>query len=150
MKNFYWPIYINLEREFLDIAKTIHIDDNQLGVYSMRICDMLVRTVVEIESISKDLFFDNGSVLPGDQDFPYFDTDCIKLLVDKCSINKKVVLVVSPDLYLEKDENIILIPFHKAHKRGTSGSDWEKAYQKVKHDRARQFQQGNVKVLLRA
>lgn len=53
----YWNIYKSLERELLNLAETIHIDDSQLSVYSMRIANLLIRTVIEIESISKELYF---------------------------------------------------------------------------------------------
>jgi len=52
----YWQLYRNLEREFLSLAEVIHIDDEQFDVYSMHIADLLTRTVVEIETISKRLY----------------------------------------------------------------------------------------------
>lgn len=59
--NLYWQVYRNLEKEFLALTEVIHIDDHQLEtVYSMRIADMLVRTAVEIESLSKHLYMQNG------------------------------------------------------------------------------------------
>ena len=84
----------------------IHLDDAQLEVYSMRMSDLLIRTVVEIEAISKQLFTANGGTIPGDQQFPYFYTDCIHLLVDKWKIDKKIVFVSHSSLFLEKNENI--------------------------------------------
>ena len=103
--NLYWPFYLSLEKELLDISKTIHLDDAQLEVYSMRMSDLLIRTVVEIEAISKELFTANGGAIPGDQQFPYFDTDCIHLFVDKWKIDKKIVLVSNSSLFFDKDEN---------------------------------------------
>lgn len=46
--------------------------------------------------------------------------------------------------------NKILTPLHKSWKRGSSGSDWKKAYQAVKHDRVNSLQKGNIKNLIRA
>ena len=57
MINLYWPIYKNLEREFIELSNWIHIDDNQLSIYSVKISELLIRCSVEIESISKDLYF---------------------------------------------------------------------------------------------
>ena len=150
MRNVFWPVYLNLEHELLDIARTIHIDDNQLDVYSMRICDLIVRAVIEVEAISKELFFANGGTLPEEQQFPYFDTDCMKLLVDKWCIDKREVIVTSTVFDLQSDENKIMRPLHKSHKRGTSGADWCQAYQKVKHDRANQLKEGKLKYFIRA
>ena len=55
MTTLYWQVFKNIEREFLQLADVIHIDDKQLGVYSMKIADLLIRTVIEIEAISKEL-----------------------------------------------------------------------------------------------
>ena len=56
MKQLYWQVYLGLEREFLSIAEVVFIDDKQQEVYSMKIADLLIRTVVEIESIAKALY----------------------------------------------------------------------------------------------
>lgn len=117
--NLYWNVYKLLERELLALAEIIHIDDKQLDVYSMKIADLLIRTSVEIESISKELYFREGGTKPDDKDL-YFDTDCLALLESKWCLSNKVVMVSSPILYLEQDENLYLTPLHKAHKRGTS------------------------------
>lgn len=80
--NLYWNVYKSLERELLSLAEIIHIDDSQLDVYSMKIADLLIRTTVEIESISKELYFREGGTKPDDKDL-YFDTDCLALLESK-------------------------------------------------------------------
>lgn len=147
--NLYWPVYQNLEKEFLSICDIIHIDDSQLNVYSMKIAELLIRTVVEIESIAKNLYFSNGGSKPDDKDL-YFDTDCMAHLVDIWDIDKKVVLVSSPNIFLTEDENRVLTPLHKSNKRGTSSADWCKAYQAVKHNRVRELKRGNLKHYLRA
>ncbi len=147
--NLYWPVYQNLEKEFLSICDIIHIDDSQLNVYSMKIAELLIRTVVEIESLAKNLYFSNGGSKPDDKDL-YFDTDCMAHLVDIWDIDKKVVLVSSPNIFLTEDENLILTPLHKSNKRGSSSADWCKAYQAVKHNRVRELKRGNLKHFLRA
>lgn len=85
--NLYWNVYKSLERELLSLAEIIHIDDSQLDVYSMKIADLLIRTTVEIESISKELYFREGGTKPDDKDL-YFDTDCLALLESKWSLSK--------------------------------------------------------------
>ena len=82
MKNLYWHVYQNLEKELLDIGDTVFIVDGQLDVYSVRIADLLVRTCVEIESIAKELYFANGGPKPREKR-PYFDQDCLGFLNDK-------------------------------------------------------------------
>ena len=148
--NLYWNVYKSLERELLALAEIIHIDDKQLDVYSMKIADLLIRTSVEIESISKELYLREGGTKPDDKDL-YFDTDCLALLESKWCLSNKVVMVSSPILYLEQDENLYLTPLHKAHKRGTSSSDWQKAYQAVKHNRVKSLhKKGTLKHFIRS
>lgn len=145
----FWQVYIELEEGLLELARTIHIDDDQQKVYSTKIADLLTRTVIEIEAISKELYLDYGGQGMEEQDM-YFDTVCIKYLNDLWKLDKKIVLVASPLLFFEKDENRILRPLHKAMRRGKSSSDWNKAYQAVKHNRIKELKHGNIKHLIHA
>lgn len=147
--NLYWPVYLNIEKEFLHLAESIHIDDSQLEVYSMKIAELLIRTAVEFESLAKNLYFANGGTKTDDKEL-YFDTDCMGHLVNIWDIDKKVVMVSSPILFLGKEENILLTPLHKTNKRGSSSADWCKAYQAVKHNRVKDLRKGSIKNLLRA
>lgn len=147
--NLYSSVYRNLEREFINLSNLIHINDEQLKIYSIKIAELLIRTVVEVESISKELYFLNGGTKDDDKDL-FFDTDCIQLLEDIWKLSKKIIFVSSPILYFENDDNKILTPLKKANKRGTSSSDWLKAYQAVKHNRGKNLKKGNLKHLIRA
>jgi len=147
--NLYSSVYRNLEREFVSLSNLIHINDEQLKIYSIKITELLIRTVVEVESISKELYFANGGEKDDDKDL-FFDTDCIQLLEDKWKLSKKVIFVSSPNLYFDIDDNKVLNPLKKANKRGSSSSDWLKAYQAVKHNRGKNLKKGNLKHLIRA
>ena len=148
MKQLYWQVYLGLEREFLSIAEVVFIDDKQQEVYSMKIADLLIRTVVEIESIAKALYLENGgdSTIPDDE--MYFDTVCTARLEDLWKLSKKAVFVVSPYIFFEQEVNKVLYPLHKATKRGDKSADWNRAYQAVKHNRVRELKKGNIKHLL--
>lgn len=94
IQNLYWPVYKNLEKEFLELANFIHIDDDQLDIYSMHIADLIVRCAVEIESISKELYKNlGGNMSPIDKERKprdlYFDTDCLNLLEQNWTLSKK-------------------------------------------------------------
>lgn len=145
--NLYWQVYLNLEKEVLELADAIYINDAQQEVFSMRIADLLIRTVIEIEAIAKELYLANEGAAMPDEDM-YFDTVCMAHLNGLWNLDDKVVQVVSPNIYFEKDENKVLRPLHKAHKRGTSSADWNKAYQAVKHNRVKELSKGNIKNLL--
>ena len=147
--NLYWAVYKALEKECLELADNIHIDDNQLKTYSTKISNLLIRTCIEIESIAKDLYVREGGEKTDKKNL-YFDTDCLAFLDSKWNLGHKVVMVTSPLFYLSKDENIYLRPLHKAHKYGEKSSDWKRAYQAVKHDRAHSLTQGNMKHLVRS
>jgi len=147
--NLYWSVFRNLEKELITLSNQIHFDDKQLDVYSVKISELLIRSVVEIESIAKDLYLTNGGTIPGDSDL-YFDTDCLELLENKWSLSTKQVVVSAQNFYFANEDNQILTPLNKANKRGTSGSDWKKAYQAVKHNRTFSLSKGNLKHLIRA
>lgn len=150
--NNYWPVYKNLEEETIELAKYIQFTDDQLSVYSMHIADLLARSVMEIEALSKELYWTNGGPKvyneSGVERQLFFDTDCLEYLNNIWNLSEKQVLVSSSRFDFEKDENKILKPMHKAHKR--SGAKWNKAYQAVKHDRKNCLKDGNLKHLLSA
>lgn len=160
----FWQTYLSLEKELLEVAEYIYITDvvtsnsngelivspcsNQLITFSPHIADLLIRTCIEIEAISKELYFDfGGEKARGDTNL-YFDEDCLKLIDIKCKTHQKVVMVSCSAFNLTKDENLCFKPLKEAHKR--KGTDWEKAYQAVKHDRYASISQANVKNLLHA
>lgn len=147
--NLYWPVYKNIEKEVVQLSNQIHFDDKQLSIYSVKISELLLRCSVEIESISKDLYFILGGEKPSDEDL-YFDTDCLQLMEDRWKIGKKQLLISAQNFYFHHPDNVVLKPLHKANKRGTSGSDWKQAYQAVKHNRVLNLSKGNIKNLLRA
>lgn len=145
--NLYWPVYMNLERELNELSSLIHIDDKQLEVYSIRIAELLIRTVVEIESISKELYFQNGGLEPK-KGYLKFDTDCLNLLESKWLLSQKEVLVSGLNFHFENDENKTLTPFLEANIYGKC--NWKTAYQAVKHNRNRDLEKGNLMHLIRA
>lgn len=160
----YWQTYLNLEKELLDVAKYIYITDEittyskgklivsscktQLDVFSPHIADLLIRVCTEIESISKELYFRfGGGKKRGDRDL-FFDEDCLKLIDIICKTHQKTVIVSCASFNLTKEENVSFRPLREAHKR--QGTNWEKAYQAVKHDRYSCVSQGTIKNLLHA
>lgn len=164
--NMFWQTYLNLENETLEVAKYIYItdtttkldnrsktvknieDERQLLTYSSYIADLLVRCCVEIEAISKEMYYDNGGTKARGSIDLYFDTDCIALLNQKWNLSNKVVMIVASNFNLLKDENLNLTPLNNADKR--SKTIWTKAYQAVKHDRYNSLYLGNIKALINA
>lgn len=160
----FWQAYLNLEKEVLKVAQYIYFTDEittyskgslvtshcktQLETFSPHIADLLIRTCVEIEAISKELYHNfGGPKARGDKNL-FFDEDCLKLIDIKCKTHQKVVMVSCTSFNLKKEENLCFKPLREAHKR--QGTDWEKAYQALKHDRYSSISRGTVKNLLHA
>ena len=148
--NLYWPVYRNLERELQELSHQVHFDDQQLSIYSIKLAELLIRCAVEIEAISKELYFLNGGSVPTKDRDLFFDTDCLQRLEDMWQISQKTVIVSAANFYFEDVENLVLTPLRKANKRGSSSADWIKAYQAVKHNRVKNISKANVKNVLRA
>ncbi len=151
--NLYWSVYKNLEKELINLADIIHFDDKQTDVYSIHISDLLIRTAVEIEAISKYLYEKNGGDMTsvdknGEPRSLFFDSDCIQALDLQWHITKKVVNVVASNFYFEKQENRVLRPLKDCNKQGKGR--WKKAYQAVKHNRIKSLSAGNIGNLIRA
>ena len=160
----FWQTYLNLEREALEVSKYIFFTDevsensngriitracnSQLEVFSPHIANLLVRCCVEIEAISKELYFDNGGTKKRGDSTIMFDTDCLKLIDIKWQTHTKTVMVVAPSFNFTKEENRVLRPLKEAHKQ--KGTSWERAYQAVKHDRFASLHMGTVKAFLHA
>lgn len=160
----FWQTYLNLEKEVIEVSKYIFVTDeitkiengvekvcsckSQLETFSPHIADLLVRTCVQIEAISKELYHDIGGTKPRGSNSIFFDEDCLKEIDIKWETHNKKVLVVAPHFNLTKDENRELRPLKEAHKR--QGTYWERCYQAVKHDRYLSMPMGNVKALIHA
>jgi len=137
----FWQTYLNLEKEAIEVSKFIFITDEviknvngavvtencytQLDTYSPHIADLLVRTCVQIEAISKELYFDNNGDKPRGDNGILFDEDCLKLVDKLWATHNKSVMVVAPFFNLTMDEHRILKPLKEAHRRheyvGTKG-----------------------------
>lgn len=141
----YFPIYQSLEEETLTLTKHIQFTDDQLKVYSLNIGNLIIRCAIEIESISKDLYKQLG----GSANKLYFDTDCLKLLVNKWKIDKKKLQIKNANMYFSKKHSI-LIPLCKSHIKGPGGSEWKSAYQGIKHNRSKEIKKANIENLLNA
>lgn len=150
--NLYWPIYKRIEAEVEHLTSSILFSDDQLAVYSMDIATLIIRCSIEVEAISKELYLQLGGIEKpvdkrGKKRDLYFDTDCMKMLVDKWHIDKKEVIICSPNMYFS-ETNRILMPLQKSHKRGKS--KWGKAYQAIKHNRSKSMKMATVENLLNA
>lgn len=154
-QNLFFPIYLQLERELTELSYFITFDYKQLKVYSTKIADMLLRTVSEIENISKELckkenikFYDSKKHV---RQVVYFNeyfqrleayyglsTRLVNFTFDNCNDN----IFVSKLMPFKKDYSIKLNGKEKAT------WSWYNAYNKIKHDRIKNFKQANLENLI--
>ena len=155
----FWQNYLSLEREAIEVSRFIFITDEkvvvkngveqsescdaQLETFSPYIADLIVRCCVQIEAVSKELYFELGGPKQRGDNSIRFDEDCIKEIDKKWHTSQKRVLVVAPSFNLTKEHHKILRPLNNAHK--SKGTCWSKAYQALKHDRYSNLHMGNVK-----
>ena len=146
----YWQTFKKLENELIDLSHYVYISDrmvkiknesdefslNQLYVYSPHIADLIVRCGVEIEAISKELYFKNGGQPKKKEYHLKFDSDCIKSLHNKWNFTNKQVNIISLNFDLT-EESSILFPLKKAHIKYETL--WKKTYQELKHNRYKIF-----------
>ena len=60
----YFPVYKKIEKEIQELASAIYFCDEQKNVFSLDIADLIVRCLVEIESIAKDIYRIENEVEP--------------------------------------------------------------------------------------
>lgn len=139
----YWPVYKNLETEVTSLMYSIHVDDLQLAVYSSRISDLIIRSVVEIESISKTLYFENGGKKRKNI---HFDYDALSFLDDVWKLSSKIIIINNVNCFQSEK---ILKPFVPDYRTsaGKLTYSWNNAYQSLKHDRINSLHMGNLKSL---
>lgn len=144
MTNIYWPVFKNLERGVSELTFAIHVDDTQLDVYSSRITDLILRAAAEIESLAKELYAQNGGTKTGQIKY---DDDAIKHLKNLWALDKKVVVISSPNCFQTQR---VLTPLVKNVTRTGSAKQtysWNNAYQNLKHDRGNSIAFGSVRFL---
>ena len=156
-QNLFFPVYKQLEKELDELSYFITFDKKQLKTYSIKISELLLRTVSEIENISKELckrekikFYDKNKHI---RKVVYFN-DYFEKLEDLFLLSKKYV---SFDLD-NCNENIFdvkLVPFKKDKTYTLNGKtksiwSWYYAYNKIKHDRVKFFRYANLECLIKA
>ena len=93
----FWQTYLNLEKETIELSKYIFFTDvklisgssgivtqpcnSQLETFSPHIADLLVRCCVQIEAISKELYFDIGGTKKEEAKTFFFMKDVFNCVV---------------------------------------------------------------------
>ena len=137
--NIYFPVYKRIENEVQKLASAIYFSDDQIEVYSLDIADLIVRCVVEVESIAKAIYrIENEAE-------PKTPGDCFTWMEDKWGISKKKVVVVSPYLHFKEMKSFLPFDYKKKSKE-----DYYSIYNAIKHDRGKNIRKASVYALVRA
>lgn len=78
----------------------------QLETFSPYLADLLIRCCVQIEAVSKELYYDNGGTKKRGDNSIFFDEDCLKLIDIKWETHNKVVMVVAPFFILPRMKTV--------------------------------------------
>ncbi|OOM09320.1 hypothetical protein [Clostridium saccharobutylicum] len=152
--NLFWPIYKKIEEEFKDLSYYIAINKKQLKTYSIKIADLILRTVSECENIASTIckrenikFKDKKGHI---RKTVYFN-EYIEQLNAIFKLEQKNVSIK----YINIDNNTFdskLTPFQKEilkiNGKQKSILPWYNAYNKIKHDRVKNFKQANLENLI--
>ncbi|MBQ9928784.1 MAG: hypothetical protein IJO65_12540 [Lachnospiraceae bacterium] len=135
----YFPVYKRIEKEVQELASAIYFCDEQRNVYSLDIADLIVRCVVEIESIAKDIYrLENKAE-------PESPGACFMWMEERWNISKKAVVVVSPYFHFD-----VMRKFYPFDYKNKSEEDYYSTYNAIKHDRVKNIHKATVHTLVRA
>ncbi|WP_417672387.1 hypothetical protein [Roseibium sp.] len=153
--NVFWPVFKQLEERAVQLTRDIHVCDDQLFVYSSVIADVIIRAVIEIEAITKQLyqreFGGAGAEKENSEntDHKRFD-DLLKKICGKWCLDEKVVFISHYNCFQSEK---VLLPFKKNVSK-TGGQkqtySWNNAYQDLKHDRSKYLPSGNLRNMFSA
>ena len=152
--NIHKSTYKKLEEGCIDLMYSLHFCDDNADACSLRIANLIIDSVVEIESLSKAMYRKrHGSF---DEKKFKFDSDFIDLLTDQYKLQKRKVIIVSPNSFFESLKAIK--PFEKTVARRNKKGEitgytylWNEAYQHLKHDKAQSLLRfGTLRCLLQS
>ena len=145
--NFYNVNYLQIEKQIVELSYQISFDDENLSknVHSLKIANLILECANQIESIAKDLYFENGG--QGERDKVYYDHDCLYKLLNDWKLENRVVVLTLNSSVITRNEFKYCKPF--AHtlkntlvvdnngdkvKEKRPNYPWNKSYQALKHD----------------
>ena len=149
MMNLYRPIYDRLEVEVIELSNFILFSDKHLNVTSIKIAELLLRTVSEIENVAKAIEKkllinkDEANKSKNLKLHKYLD-----IIENIGGINSKVVQISNHNFHFTNQN---LIPFKVLSIPETKEQRyWHYAYNKLKHDRDEYFEEANLGNLVTA
>ncbi len=138
--NHHLQTYKKLELEFNELLYLIMVDDEQLKTYSLKICDLILWSVVEIETITKDLY---GKIKKENTnlDGKRFD-DLLDEIIKNFEISELNIYLSSESVSLSPEKRKYN-PFLKnaINSKNRKVFQWNNAYQNLKHNKLKKIQE---------
>lgn len=154
-QNLFHPVYIRLEQEFKELSYSIALDKKNLAIFSIKIADLILRTVSECENIARAIcqkekikFKDKSGKI---RKLVYF-YEYIEELDKIFGLNQWLVNLK----YANSSEDIFdwkNMPFKKDRKTKIGKKEfedwcWYDAYNSIKHNRVKYFKKANLENLI--
>ena len=139
--NIYWTTYNDIEKQVVDLSKSICFCDKQLLTYSTRIADLIMFIGIEIESVIQAIT----------KKYPGFSSDSIggtvKKIDEKWSISQKTLGISNFNFDFSKN----FVPEFKPldYKNGSS-NDYYSTFCALKHNKIGNLEKANINTLIRS
>lgn len=140
LNKIYWPVYKILEREVLELARSIHFVDEQIRTYSLKTADLIIRCSTELESVGKDIFRRENGKEPKETGV------CFNWLSDSFRLAHKELIIATPYFYFENEFEPSFQPFN--YKKDDE-NNYYVTYNSVKHDRQKNLFKADINTLIR-
>ena len=139
-ENLFISNYLRIEEEVLKLSQYVDFSDEQLGVYSPVICELLIRCGVEIESLCKELYRRDV-----DKKLPKTVGEITKVLDKIYMASEKIILLDNPRFSFVDFRLIKPLSYEPE-----SDDDFHDVFCKLKHDRGENYHKATLRILLLA
>ncbi len=126
--------YSLIKKDYLDILEYIEPTDSNLKTFSHRIYELLLRTATEFENICKEILINDGNTKKPDN----MNIKDFKILYKQLSLDKSEI-----GLKFWNPKKKYINPFAD-WSNSCNHLGWYKAYNCVKHNRIRYFNEANL------
>lgn len=137
-RNLFISNYSRIEREVIELSRSIDFCDEQLNVYSTIICDLIIRCGADIESLYKELYRKRIS-----KKLPETVGEVVNELDKKLKLKDKALIIDSLNFNVYN-----LSPIKPFSYEDKTENDFYHIFCCLKHDRQKAFQKATLRTLI--
>lgn len=137
-KNLFISNYIRIEREVIELSRSIDFCDEQLNTYSIIICDLIIRCGTDIESLYKEIY---RRLI--NKKLPETVGEVVIELDKKLGLNSKALAIDNLNFSIKG-----LNPIKPFNYNNESEDDFYHTFCCLKHDRQKAFQKATLRTLI--